>query len=67
MNSEKVVLKYLKELHKYDTTAFLGYNTLKENLKDTKVIDILSEIAQEEKKHIAILDSLIKKVEESAS
>ncbi|MBN1521868.1 MAG: hypothetical protein JW928_04980 [Candidatus Aureabacteria bacterium] len=64
MNSERIILQYLREIHKYDTTAFLGYSTLKRNIRDEKVLQILSEIAEDEKKHIEILNELISKLKE---
>ena len=61
MSSEKVILTYLQEIHKYDTTAFLAYSTLKRNITDTRILSILDEISEDEKKHIEILNELIAK------
>ena len=63
MNSEEVIIKYLMELYKYDTTAFHSYSTLKKNVQDEKILNILSEIAEDEKKHIQILEDLIQKTQ----
>ena len=64
MNSETIIIKYLQELHKYDTTAFHSYSTLKKNVKDEKILKILSEIADDEEKHVQILEELMRKTQD---
>jgi rubrerythrin len=64
MNSEKIILKYLQEMLKYDTTAYLSYSTLRKNVTDERVLQTLTEIAIDEKKHVEILEALIEKTKQ---
>ncbi len=63
MNSEKILLTYLREILKYDTTAYMSYSALKRNVSDEKILGILEEIANDEEKHVRILNELIAETE----